>query len=243
MSLSFFSSFQTVDWVLFVFVCIVGAYVIRRGVRYLTTLNQSGGARNRKLSNFLLDRRLQLRYVLFVTALSGLIVGALGYMIYKQRNEGSEQLATDLLSQFGDTLDDIADRHYAEDRIMVYKMIAIGVGLVAILSAYLVIMTHKVAGPLFKVSMYFDKMAEGKLGRVTPLRQGDMLQDFYQAFSDMHGAVRGRFTDDAAKLDELVTKLRASGNQADYRGEARSKLNDELDRLAAHLEQRKKQLS
>jgi hypothetical protein len=241
--MSSITNLQTVDIVLLVFLIAVGALVLRFGIRYLSTLGQSGGARNRKLSNFLLDRKLQLRYVLFVTVLSGLIVGVLGYMIYKQRNEGSEQLATDLVSEFGNTLDDISSRHYAEDRMMVYKMIAIGVGLVFILSTYLVVMTHRVAGPLFKVSLYFDKMGDGKLGRVTPLREGDMLQDFYQTFADMHGAVRQRFSEDATKLDELVGKLRTAGNQADYRGEARSKLNEELDKLAAHLEQRKKNLS
>jgi hypothetical protein len=236
------SKLGTADYILIVLAIAIIAFIVRRTIGYAMTRGQAGGARNRKLSNFLLDKELQLRYVLFVTVLSGLIVGALGYMIYVQRNTGSEQLS-DLLSEFGSSLDDITDRNYAEDRIMVYKMIAIGIGLVVILSAYLVIMTHKVAGPLFKVSMYFEKMAEGKMGRVTPLRQGDMLQDFYQTFSDMHAAVRTRFLDDATKMDELVAKLKASGNQADYRGEARSKLNEELDQLAAHIEQRKKQLA
>ena len=234
------TNLETVDYVLYAFILAILVFAARRVIRWAMTRGQSGGARNRKLSNFLLDKELQLRYVLFVTVLSGLIVGALGYMIYVQRNTGSEQLS-DLLSEFGNSLDDIANRHYAEDRMMVYKMIAIGVGLVVILSAYLVIMTHKVAGPLFKVTLYFDKMAEGKLGRVTPLRQGDMLQDFYQSFSDMHNAVRTRAVADADKLDELVAKLKTAGNQADYRGEARSKLNDELDKLAAHVEKRKQQ--
>ena len=34
---------------------------------------------------------------------------------------------------------------------------------------------------LFEVSIYFDRMAEGRLGRVTALRRGDMLVDFYTA--------------------------------------------------------------
>ena len=54
----------------------------------------------------------------------------------------------------------------AEDRALVYKMVGVGVGLVVILSLYLLIMTHKVAGPLYKVSLYFDQMAEGRLGNV-----------------------------------------------------------------------------
>jgi hypothetical protein len=196
----------------------------------------------RRLSNYLLDKKLQLRYVLFVTVLSGVIAGALGFLIYHQRHLGSATIEDDLASQFNG-VPEISDKLDGEDRMLIYKMIGVGVGLVVILSAYLAIMTHKVAGPLYKVSMYFDRMADGKLGRVTPLREGDMLQDFYQSFSDMHASVRGRFVADAAKMEELADKLKASGNQADYRGEARSKLNDQLEQLAAHLAQRKKQLS
>lgn len=197
----------------------------------------------RKLSNYLLDKSLQLRYVLFVTVLSGLIAGALGYMIYHQRVDASSSIEADLAAQFHSDLDEISNKLDVQDRLLVFKMIGVGVGLVVILSAYLVIMTHKVAGPLYKISMYFDRMREGRLGNVTPLRKGDMLTDFYESFSDMHNSVRKRFQGDADKMTELVDKLKATKDQSDYRGEARSQLNEELDQLSAHLAERKKQLS
>src|ERR1041385_4891169 len=50
----------------------------------------------RRLSNYLLDKSLQLRYVLLVTFLSGLISGSLGYMIYEQHPTASESLESDL---------------------------------------------------------------------------------------------------------------------------------------------------
>jgi hypothetical protein len=197
----------------------------------------------RKLSNYLLDKRLQLRYVLFVTVLSAIIAGALGYLIYVQRHSASSSIESDLTAQFKSELQGISAKLAAEDRMLIYKMIGVGIGLVVILSAYLTIMTHKVAGPLYKVTLYFDKMAEGRLGRVTPLRQGDMLQDFYHQFSDMHNAVRARAVADADKLAELGAALKGAGNEADYRGEARSQLHDELDKLAADVDKRKQQLA
>ena len=50
----------------------------------------------RRISNYLLDKSLQLRYVLLVTILSGLISGSLGYLIYQQRHTASESLESDL---------------------------------------------------------------------------------------------------------------------------------------------------
>ena len=203
----------------------------------------------RKLSNYLLDKKLQLRYVLLVTILSGVIAGALGYMIYQQKRLASESIEKDLasLTQADSTQEDfqehVASGLESEDRALVYKMAGVGVGLVVILSLYLLIMTHKVAGPLYKVSMYFDRMAVGRLGVVTPLREGDMLQDFYLNFKDMHDAVRARAQADASALERALEALRDSKNQADYRGEARAKMDAALDELDKHLIERKKQLA
>ena len=201
----------------------------------------------RRLSNFLLDKRLQLRYVILVVTLSGLIAGTLGYLLYQQRSLAVDSIASDLkelAAQSNDVgLSNVVDEFHSDNIALVYKMIGAGLGLVLVLSIYLLMMTHKVAGPLYKVSMYFDRMAAGKLGTVTPLRRGDMLQDFFAAFRDMHLAVRSRFIGDAEAMSRALVGLRASGNLADYRGDQRAKLDDALDALEKHLEERKKQLA
>lgn len=211
-----------------------------------------GGKRpryKRKLSNYLLDKKLQLRYVLLVTILSGVIAGALGYLIYQQKRAASESIEKDLqaLTQADATQEDfqdtVASGLESEDRALVYKMVGVGIGLVVILSLYLLIMTHKVAGPLYKVSMYFDRMAAGRLGVVTPLRQGDMLQDFYSSFKDMHDTIRARAKADSSAMEKALASMREAKNQADYRGEAQSKLEEALAELDKHLIERTKNLA
>lgn len=204
----------------------------------------AGRARyKRKLSNYLLDKKLQLRYILVVTLLSGLIAGALGYMIYDQRHQSTQSIEQDLQDLVSDDeIKSITGDYETEDRVLVYKMVAAGVGLVVILSLYLILMTHKVAGPLYKTSIYFDRMAQGRLSVVTPLRRGDMLQDFFEKFKDMHDVVRQRAIDDVDAMEKALAALRESRNQGDYRGETHNSFNEELDKLEQHLQQRKKQL-
>jgi hypothetical protein len=199
----------------------------------------------RKLSNYLLDKKLQLRYILVVTVLSGLIAGALGWQIYAQRHESTQSIEDDLqeLVPDADDIKSITGDYEAEDRVLVYKMIGAGVGLVVILSLYLILMTHKVAGPLYKTSIYFDRMAQGRLSVVTPLRRGDMLQDFFEKFKDMHDAVRQRAIDDVDAMEKALAALRESRNQGDYRGDTHNAFNEELDKLEQHLAQRRKQLT
>jgi methyl-accepting chemotaxis protein len=198
----------------------------------------------RKLTNYLLDKQLQLRYVLVVTILSGLIAGTLGYLIYKQSADASASIERRLQDPtFAAIQDTINEDLQSGDQMLVYKMIGAGIALVIILSLYLVIMTHKVAGPLFKVSMYFDRMADGRLTVVTPLRKGDMLQDFFQSFKETHEAIRARAQADVETMDKALVALREQQNQADYRGEQRQKLVDALDGLEQHLTDRKKKLA
>jgi methyl-accepting chemotaxis protein len=170
-------------------------------------------------------------------------------MIYDQRRTASESIERDLqaLTQADashqEFQEQVASGLESDDQALVYKMVAVGFGLVVILSAYLVIMTHKVAGPLFKVSVYFDHMADGRLGKVTPLRRGDMLQDFFGDFKAMHESLRTRAQADADAMERALAALRESHNQADYRGDARGRLDDALDALDLHVTQRKKHIA
>jgi nitrogen fixation/metabolism regulation signal transduction histidine kinase len=197
----------------------------------------------RKLSNYLLDKKLQLRYILLVAILSALISVALGYMIYDQSRAASESIERDLqvLTMADASRHEFTSILEGKDQALVLEMAGLGLGLVIILSAYLVIMTHKVAGPLFKVSSYFEQMAVGRLGVVTPLRRGDMLQDFFGDFKSMHESLRARSVADAAAMERALGELRDAAGRADPA--ARGKLDDALGALDRHLESRKKQLA
>jgi hypothetical protein len=203
--------------------------------------DQTGPAYKRRLSNYLLDKKLQLRYILLVTILSSVISGALGFLIYQQSRVASMSVEHDMSTlsevdaRYDDLKQEVGSRLDSGDRALVYTMVGVGVGLVLILSAYLVIMTHKVAGPLYKVSMYFDRMARGRLGQVTALRQGDMLQDFFANFREMHDSVRTRLQSDVITMESATNALRTKAGTDD-------KLAAALDEMDKHVTVRKKQL-
>ncbi|HVV81746.1 MAG TPA: hypothetical protein VHE35_01660 [Kofleriaceae bacterium] len=196
------------------------------------------GRHHRKISNYLLDKRLQLRYVLVVLFVSLAISGTLGYLIYQQEHRATEDLVAGLSELTKDdpslaeyqksTAADIAHR----DRNLVLQMIGVGLGLAVIAGGYLVLMTHKVAGPLHKIGNYMHDMASGRMHTIMPLRKGDMLQDFYLQFRDMHHTVRERLKGDAASMSKFYEA--ATGGKAEPGPEAK----DELEELRRHAEQR-----
>lgn len=193
----------------------------------------------RKLSNYLLDKSLQLRYVALVTALSAIISGALGYLIWRQEADASAHVidAFDSLGMKDAELrDEILDRTSTDDQNLVLTMAGAGLGLMAVLFLYLVVMTHKVAGPLYKVSRYFDEMSAGRLGKVYALRKGDMLQDFYDKFREMHDSLREQHQHDVAAMDRFLSACDAA-----RAGEAGGAVV-EIDALRGHVERRRQAL-
>ena len=196
----------------------------------------------RKLSNYLLNKSLQLRYVAFVTVMSAVISGALGYLIWRQEADASAYIlqaydGDQVFSKDAELRGAISDRLQSGDDQLILTMAGAGLGLVVVLFLYLVVMTHKVAGPLYKVSRYFDEMADGKLGNVWALRKGDMLQDFYVKFMQMHDALKKRHKEDNEAMQKFIAACESAGV-----GEGGG-FGRELGELRAHLERREQAVS
>jgi hypothetical protein len=100
------------------------------------------------------------------------------------------------------------------DRIL-WVMIGTGLLLVLGLAAYGIKMTHKVAGPLFKVSLYLKKMRDGRFDKVYNLRKGDQLLDFYEHFRQAHAGVVKMQQGDIERLQAVIAAADAAGTGDD----------------------------
>ena len=115
----------------------------------------------------------------------------------------------------------------AGDFGIVKRMAGFAAVLIVVLSMFLIVMTHRVAGPLYKIGMYFERMRDGRLSEITDLRRGDQFQDFFEHFKYAHQALRGRTREEIALYDRF---LRACEAQPELTVELRQKL-DELSSL------------
>lgn len=155
----------------------------------------------RHLRNYIIDKRLQLRYIGVVSLLSAGISALLGWIIWSQRTQASRTIirsleAVDWLE--ADQKADIVKHLTGSDFTVLLRMGLVCAGLILVLSLFLVLMTHKVAGPLHMIGHSFDKLAVGHLPLVHNLRRGDEFQAFHKRFKDMCNALRRRAEEDAA---------------------------------------------
>ena len=90
------------------------------------------------------------------------------------------------------------------ERLIFWVLIGVGSMLVVGLLFYGIKMTHRVAGPLHKVSLYMAKLKDGKYDTVYNLRKGDHLVDFYAHFKSAHAGMKKWQEEDVAKLKAVI---------------------------------------
>jgi hypothetical protein len=185
-------------------------------------------AYKRKVKNYLLDVGLQLRYTATIVVVAAFLTAGLGYKMYQAtrdistvilfRGLADPVIAEELKAQFADS-----------DRVVLWGIIGFGIVLVLSVSAVGILITHKVAGPLYKIASFFGRIRDNRMGATpTSLRKGDELQGFYTSFREMHQAVRGRIEDDVRVLGNALSVIETS---ADAQSPALQRVIDELRQL------------
>jgi nitrogen fixation/metabolism regulation signal transduction histidine kinase len=90
-------------------------------------------------------------------------------------------------------------------------------GLITLLSLLVVaigvagiIVTHRVAGPIYKMKRLLSYVGDGHLMLTEKLRKGDELQHFFDTFEKMVNSLRRRQQDEIAMLDSAIAGLEGS---------------------------------
>lgn len=79
--------------------------------------------------------------------------------------------------------------------------------LVVLLGLAGIVVTHRVAGPVHKMKMNLRAVADGQLRVPTPLRRGDELVDFFEAYRSMVIKLRERQEHEISRIDVAVAAL------------------------------------
>jgi predicted secreted Zn-dependent protease len=92
--------------------------------------------------------------------------------------------------------------------------------------------THRVAGPVYVMSLYVSALAAGRYPRLRPMRQKDELRGFFDRFAEAVERIREREAEEARALSRALDALRPLATSA----EARAAL-DTLSELQARKSQ------
>ena len=142
----------------------------------------------------LIDTGFQFRYMFRFAAIGAfgvLIVGVLASRVI--RNAVEEGGSPEVLLASSDTL------------LWLGGIGAVVIG--ALTSLIGLVLTHRVAGPVYVMNLYLAAIAAGRYPRLRPLRRGDELREFFDTLSYTVDRLREREAEEARLLSEVIETL------------------------------------
>jgi hypothetical protein len=151
--------------------------------------------------HYLLDRGFQLKYAILM-ACAGLGVAIVfGLWLHQAHAQATALLAPDVETRA------LVER---SDRLLLGAFALIAILLAAALGLLGVVITHRVAGPVFVMGHYLEVLAEGRFPRMRTLRRSDELRTFFRTFIDAVDKIKAREARHAALLEEAVQRMRGA---------------------------------
>jgi hypothetical protein len=151
--------------------------------------------------HYLLDRGFQLKYAALM-ALAGLAVAAVfGLWVHQAHAQATALLAPDPETRA------LLER---SDRMLLGVLAGIAALLAAALALLGVVITHRVAGPVFVMGHYLKVISEGRYPRMRTLRRSDELRHFFGVFLDAVEVLKRRDRRHAEVLEDAAHRMRAA---------------------------------
>lgn len=168
----------------------------------------------RRMRNFLLDKRFQLGWVARVVLVTTLILGVMGYFLFRTLSESTDMMVAQTLALEGLTPE--AQQRIIEqgehDRWVAFATLLAGlVGLLVLLSGTTIVATHKIAGPANKMKKLLAGIDGDHLQLWAKLRKGDELHDTFRELEEMLRRLRESRHAEIAELEAIAAALRGAG--------------------------------
>lgn len=154
---------------------------------------------------YLVDRGFQLKYALLMAA-AGLVVAAVfGLWLHQVHAQATALLSPD---------PEVRALVEKSDRLLLAAFAGIALLLAAALGLLGVVITHRVAGPVFVMGHYLSVLAEGRFPRMRTLRRSDELKAFFRTFIQSVELMKVREARHAMVLEDAVARMRAAATRA-----------------------------
>ncbi len=163
--------------------------------------NQTGSTVPDRRRSRIIDRAFQFKYTMMVVAFT--VVVSLTYMtmVYLQHFEIEREIGTYCSATVG------AELLQRSTSILGY--VFVGTLLISLLLTALgVVVTHRIAGPIFVMNRYLGVLASGRIPTMRPLRKNDELKTLYSSLKGFVDLLAQREKNEAEGLKHALDTLR-----------------------------------
>jgi hypothetical protein len=164
-----------------------------------------GDAGVRARRAFLVDRGFQLKYAILMAGAGALVALIFGLWLHQAHAQALEVAGLDPALR--------AELARGERQLLVAfagiaALLALALGLLG------VVMTHRVAGPVFVMGHYVSVLARGAFPRMRTLRKTDELRSFFQVFIDAVERLKERERLHVELLENALFRMKGAVQRA-----------------------------
>jgi len=178
--------------------------------------------------NFLLDARYQVTFTLPMVLLATALFAGLGY-VAMSKAETATKIGINQIDETGsaylESVEETRTTLLRRERSIDIGIVLVGLVLCLGLALYGVVLSHRVAGPLYRLRLELGKLRDGKLEPVSPLRKGDHLLELYDSFSRASAALREQEQREVDILRKTISAAEASGTTSEQLEPLRARLH------------------
>jgi nitrogen fixation/metabolism regulation signal transduction histidine kinase len=160
--------------------------------------------------------------------------------IVKRRRDEDKRLADQRIKEDNERVEqrkkqdrEAAAKRSRRELILIIAIIAFGVVFLVVIFICNIVITHRTAGPLFKMGRYMDEVRDGKYTEVWNLRKGDQLVEFYGRFQAMHKAIKARVERDVELMAAAVAACEKAGVEGEAVDELKARLAEKREAVGA----------
>lgn len=191
----------------------------------MSSATAASAATRKARRTYLIDRAFQLKYTLVMMVVGAAVSLLFGAMMYQAHLE-----TTQLLSLPEPVRATVA----AQDSTLLWLVISISLVMALALGLFGVLVTHRVAGPIYVFSHYMAVLGEGRFPTVRPLRKSDELREFHDVFERAVAHLRERERAEGKALQEIAQVVEAAAARGGEDQEALRLSLMRLKELSAH---------
>lgn len=147
---------------------------------------------------YVVDRGFQLKYTVMLVVLGAGMSALFGAMMYLAHLDAQRELPMTPLLQ---------EQLARSETTLIALTIAISVLMAAALALVGILITHRVAGPVYVMSHYIGTLAKGRYPQLRPLRKQDELKAFFDRFHEAIELMRTREVEEADALARAIATL------------------------------------
>lgn len=175
-----------------------------------------------KRTKYLISTKLQLRYVGIILILMFVTALICSYFVYYT-----------VMVMMGEKLANV----YPQGRLMAiintvnFRMFVTFLLIAPIVAAIGIFLSHKIAGPIYRIEGFLGSMSAGNLAQRITLRKGDELISIADKINVLADSLRGTIGSQKASMEKIISELGELEKKVNSKPVDLSALNTNFERL------------